>query len=432
MGKFEENWAAVFERAEVPPSDLVWATIDSQLADGEVMKKRIVLYQRIAAASVLFALLVGSFGIYRWKARDPQLAQQENLGSELTSKNNEKKIVNKENNRTSPATSVKKEGLKPINQDKEIAQNKSLLGTSPDLTSSNSKSNHQSSSLINDKGNESNKKLITSNSNRIATGPQIQNEHKMIADVEEKKLFEKQIGPMPELRLLPIPQIKDGPVIVEIVRKLPAIPGAFMVKKENKVNHEHLWASMTAAAGSYSPNTNSYSSYNYAAGAQVASSSSSSSIIGTSYSFGVLAGIRVTRKVVIQSGVQYMNQSIGSESNISAPGSLDAVANYAANSSSSYSTTSPYSITSANEFVSVPVQAGYLFVDRKIGLQLNSGVSTDFFIRNTLSDPSGQRQSYSQSAGSDSPYRSVNFAGLMSSEVSYKLGNRYRVSVVPG
>jgi hypothetical protein len=135
----------------------------------------------------------------------------------------------------------------------------------------------------------------------------------------------------------------------------------------------------------------------------------------------------------VQSGVQYINQSIGSVSNINSSGSLDAVAQFAGSSPSlNYNTTTPYNITSVNEFVSVPVQAGYLFIDRKVGLQLNSGVSTDFFIRNTLSDPSGQRQSYSQSAGQDSPYRSVNFSGLLSGEVSYKLGNRYRVSLVPG
>jgi hypothetical protein len=111
---------------------------------------------------------------------------------------------------------------------------------------------------------------------------------------------------------------------------------------------------------------------------------------------------------------------------------LDAVANFAKNSPASVSYSSPYTINSANEFISVPVQAGYLFIDKKIGLQLNSGVSTDFFVRNTLSDPTGQRQSYSQSAGQDSPYRAVNFSGLMSSEVSYKLGRHYRLSLVPG
>jgi len=68
MGKFEKNWKEVFEGTELSPSDAVWVNINRDLAaaEGETMKKRIVLYQRIAAASVLFALLIGSLGIYQW------------------------------------------------------------------------------------------------------------------------------------------------------------------------------------------------------------------------------------------------------------------------------------------------------------------------------------------------------------------------------
>jgi hypothetical protein len=235
-----------------------------------------------------------------------------------------------------------------------------------------------------------------------------------------------------ELELLPIPEIREGPKMVEIVRKLPAIPGAFMVHREKKTVHEQVWASVTASTGSYNPNTNSYS--NYSASQMNSGSNSSSPAVGSSYSYGMLAGMRVGKRVVLQSGIQYLNQSINATSNISSPTSLNQVAYSLAGTSpiSNYSTTNPYTINSTNEFVSVPVQAGYLFVDRKMGLQLNTGVSSEFFLRNTLSDPSGQRQSYSQSAGQDSPYRSVNFSGLLNSEVSYKIGNRYRVSVVPG
>jgi len=247
----------------------------------------------------------------------------------------------------------------------------------------------------------------------------------------EGKFSEIAFGDLADLELLPIPQIKEGPIMVEIVRKLPAIPGAFMIHEDRKTVHEQVWASVTAASGSYSPNTNSYSNYSYSA-SQSSSGFNSAPVIGSSYSFGMLAGMRVAKRVVLQSGIQYLNQSINSNTNIGSSNSLAPVASSLYSTTPNYPTTNPYSINSANEFVSVPVQAGYLFIDRKVGLQLNTGVSTDFFIRNTLSDPSGQRQSYSQSAGQDSPYRSVNFSGLLSSEVSYKVGSRYRISVVPG
>jgi hypothetical protein len=84
------------------------------------------------------------------------------------------------------------------------------------------------------------------------------------------------------------------------------------------------------------------------------------------------------------------------------------------------------------EIVSIPVQAGYMIVDRRLGWQINAGVSSDFFLKNILEDKSGQRERFTQSAGSESPYRSVNWSGLMNTEVSYRIGNHYRLSLVPG
>jgi hypothetical protein len=80
----------------------------------------------------------------------------------------------------------------------------------------------------------------------------------------------------------------------------------------------------------------------------------------------------------------------------------------------------------------VPVQAGYVLVDRKVGLQINSGVSTDFFMQNTLTDKSGQMASFSSSAGEESPYRAVSWAGLVGTELSYKIATQYRISIAPG
>jgi hypothetical protein len=127
-----------------------------------------------------------------------------------------------------------------------------------------------------------------------------------------------------------------------------------------------------------------------------------------------------------------LNQTSGYTSNSSSQGQAY-LANFGTlKSASSVTFTNPYPINSVLEFISVPVQAGYLIVDHKVGLQMNAGVSTDFLLRNTLQDPSGQVGSYSQNAGADSPYRSVNWAGLVSTELSYRLASQYRVSIVPG
>src|SRR6478736_4876500 len=104
MAKFEQSWKEVFEGAEFTPANSVWLNINRDLgaAEGETMKKRIVLYQRIAAASVLFALLIGSFGIYRWNESKDQVAQNKVLENTLPSVDNEKDFVNNKDDQTTP------------------------------------------------------------------------------------------------------------------------------------------------------------------------------------------------------------------------------------------------------------------------------------------------------------------------------------------
>src|SRR6478609_6914199 len=68
--KFEERWQQAFEGAEMTPSDSVWSNIDLKL-DNEKMKRRVVYYQRLAAAAVLFALLIGIGGVRYFNTTTP-------------------------------------------------------------------------------------------------------------------------------------------------------------------------------------------------------------------------------------------------------------------------------------------------------------------------------------------------------------------------
>ena len=94
--------------------------------------------------------------------------------------------------------------------------------------------------------------------------------------------------------------------------------------------------------------------------------------------------------------------------------------------------TAPYSVNNSLRYVSFPVQAGYLIVDKRIAVQLNGGVATDLFLQNTI-DPQGESlNTVTQGNGAESPYRTFNFSGLFGTEVSYRFADRYRVSLNPG
>src|SRR5689334_10529042 len=79
--EFDEQWKDAFVKAEVAPSASVWANLDRELtlAESEDDKRRVVFYQRLAAACVLFALLGGLFGVYHWKQNETQIAQESSV-----------------------------------------------------------------------------------------------------------------------------------------------------------------------------------------------------------------------------------------------------------------------------------------------------------------------------------------------------------------
>jgi hypothetical protein len=150
----------------------------------------------------------------------------------------------------------------------------------------------------------------------------------------------------------------------------------------------------------------------------------------------VSAGFRIAKRWVVQSGVNYINQKVDyttSYVGVSAANEAKAMTrDYLAETSYDVMVTNPYEVSSATEILSIPAQIGFLIINRKFGWQLNTGVSTDFLLRNTLTDKSGARGKISEGAGQDSPYRSVNGAALLNTELSYQIGNHYRIALVPG
>jgi hypothetical protein len=235
--------------------------------------------------------------------------------------------------------------------------------------------------------------------------------------------------------------VKGSPREVTLWRRLPAFPASFMNdSKKKNTSGENVWASVGASAGSYNPN---FSNSGIAAVSLPNSPSgfsstgySESSNQGSAYSFGFSMGTRIAKRWVVQGGVNYLNQATDYQSNLISADASNRykafVADYRSTNTTTLQVTSPYEVNSINELVSIPVQAGYLIVDRKFGVQLNTGVATDLFMRNTLVDEAGQVSKFTESAGSDSPYRTVSWSGLLGSEFSYKLADHYRISLVPG
>jgi hypothetical protein len=62
---------------------------------------------------------------------------------------------------------------------------------------------------------------------------------------------------------------------------------------------------------------------------------------------------------------------------------------------------------------------------------LTAGFSTDFFLRNTISDPSNFLESKEIRAGSDSPYNNSYFNGTFGTMINVSFADHYRFSLEP-
>jgi hypothetical protein len=419
---FEKSWREAFREAEQTPSEQVWMGVEHALdaAEAGMMKRRVVFYKRLAAAAVVFALVAGGLTAY-------YVIDQQQTAERLTSKENE--AINEESITGNNPQDNNQLSKKDQAEDSSIKNDATLAGADETLN-----------------GNIPSVKTVADNKVIKDDAPLFiapdDSGNQPVLKTNREVSFASHLSSLgePEIKL------KGKMREVTLARKLPAMPASFMAESGNKKSRpENLWAALGASVGNYSPTSNlssadvkssfNYQAQNRADANQTASSSSSSR--GSMVSLGMNMGKRISDRWLLQGGVSYFTQSIDYTSNYAV---LDAnnrqtanVANYGSlKSFAIVPTTAPYQVNSVNQFISVPLQAGYMIIDRKIGWQLNSGVATDFFFQNTLSDKSGLLASYSSGPGEDSPYRAISWAGLMGTELSYKLGDQYRFSVAPG
>ncbi len=410
MGKpqFEDSWKDFFEGASADVPDSVWIKIENDLIaeENKNNKTRVVFYQRLAATVALFAILLASYIAYDRLAIDV---------------NNPIAVQN-----SVPLDS--KSGEANDHQPSVLQEDKDYRGKN-DMSSTSGRSLQRISKLtsgLNDERSPENRLAhLASRINRKA-----QSETYHFAPVY----------PSVQLRI----QNKQF-VRPNFPRELPAMPSFFMSSKNSKRDkkRELLFASLGFAGGSYDPGESSRMEnfkLNAAGGGSLQADNfplkSEQAAVGSAYSVGISVGTQVAKRWVLQSGLGYMNQQIDYTSNYTlvSPNNVQKVgiAEYAATDAPLLNYAAPYDIRSSSEYVVVPLQVGYVLVKRKLGFQINTGISTDFFIRNTLIDESGQAQKFSQSAGEESPYNSVNLSGLFGFELSHVLSDHARLAIVPG
>ncbi len=402
--KFEESFREAFSGAEISPSDSVWINVELDLekASGGKMKGRLLFFQLLAAASLVFAMGIG--GVYYLRTQPATfqtLTQQEESN---TIRNNDTKEVGANqsvsdaeisNQDSKAAVVVKKEEKNERSSVTELVKHNQIKAAQPESTSK----------II---ASDQNAFVASVDGNVILTGRRYL---PRLVDIEQPKLKPPTNEPDPGMVLLA--KLKDEEK---------------KYQQEKPDVKEKLWTSLGMSAGTFNPNTTS-SSESLNAFSNAATSSNPSA--GASYSVGMSVAGRISKRVVIQGGISYLSQN--AEYTSSAAAGDKASLNESADvSREAINATSPYQVNSNLQFMSVPVQAGYIIIDRAFAMQLNGGISTDIFFQNTLTPANSDLDKVTQGSGSDSPYRTLNFSGLLGTELSYKIGDHYRIAVNPG
>lgn len=410
---FEQHWQRAFEGAEAIPSEGIWLSIDSTLTkvENDRNKRNVVYYQRLAASLVL--ICTASFLITLWQWKSSSSSNETSEVQEHTGKNLESTIST-----NSPSTNMKgklppeasvSKGLTRKNGGGRALQEISH-GIPPVVFVNSDSLAAGESSLTLDTSHELVPVIDTTA--QIAKTSLLSEKAKGLTEEEEKELAKK--------------------LLAQIETIVP----------EKKESHHDVWASLGFAGGTYSPGTSSIASPSSADYAKQSSSGASlapvngRSSLGTSYSIGLMFGKQLSKRWLVQTGFTYLNQRLHYESNIvaSSPQGLTTFTPDFAIASGplSYTITKQYAISRSTEFLSLPVQLGFVLVDRKVGVTMNAGVATDLFLRNTLTDKSGQYRNVSQSTGEDAVFRTLSWSGLASTEISFRLAVHYRLALVPG
>lgn len=416
------------------PPDSVWNAIERDMAGSEtaLMKRRVVFYQRIAAATVIFALVTGAIAIYNYRGT-----------AELA--NNNSTVVSSET-ASAPETAV--------------AQPDTNAGLSSGLSPTQVTPPSQTPALAQRNVQQTRKAKGSDNNNQYAGTDGTTAALPTIAAITDET-------PNDQVRSLAAPE-EEQPVTIfdrsEANRQVAVVeqeqePVAELLsadqinalaearakeEKDKEKGRRSLWVGVAGAAGSYTPKAEMSGGAISARADQYSSLADAMGIpqsvghsVGSAYSAGLSGGIKLSKRWVLQSGLNYVNQQVDHTTNfvgISDQNRALAMTSeyFDSKSLAAVTVTNAYEVSSTTEVLSVPVQAGFLIVDRKLGWQLNTGMSTDFFLRNTLADKSGTRDKISEGGGEDSPYRSVNFSGLLNTELSYRIGHHYRIALVPG
>lgn len=467
--QYEQEWERAFADAEMEVSPSLWEKVElgvANVSEGK-NKKRLLLFQLLAAASMAFALSIGGVAVYMLELN------QNNAGDESISMVDSKKADKSDQPLTREShdgqRALKTEANDNINNKQSdiedetaVAENGEVsrsIKPSDDTSDNNSRNNNYNNTDEGDRGDNAQGKDIAiikdENKSSKATDVMAPDKNDVIAPGNNDNVIALSDGndidanrnvTANDSEVLPqeIEHLFEYLEIAPLAEKeLKMVPWYSYVPVKKAKQSDNLWAGVGFAAGSYNPNAGSGASGDMAQTAQTATFGANSlrapsftkEETGQAYNMGLNFGTRLSDKWVLQSGIVYTQQQTTSTSNVVSTndhGSARTLTNSKElETADDVAFTMPYDVTNTYELISVPIQAGFVLLDNKLNIILLSGVANNILLNNHISSESEGIDGVNVSAGENSQYRTYQISGLIGSEFSYDLGSNYRLALIP-
>ena len=449
-GSFEKHWEDAFRNAEKKPPDAVWDKINAELTGMEISgyKKRLFLFKWLAAASVMLALGLGFYSLYLHKG--------------LTG-STENSMADTE---LSPGTmdgSEEMRAVAPGNTAGEKVTGKSPAGRDDGSVSGNERSGTRNLTYGMQPAGPATGPVRSRDNQSFGAGGNASGKWRAVAGRASVKNGEQAV------RAAAFPYlVQMHPLTLSFPDEKPALPVAFMYRRPVvPVNFKtkgrgrqpvQFYAGLNFSTGRFNPNYEVGEDAASLSSADLAVYSRSSARVSAgmntlentevaresyqpdlSYSYGLNMGAKLAKRWILRGGLNYVKANslanttayIQDHKNDERYPVLKAV-NYESDGVVEIRQTESTAYKNAFEFASVPLKAGYIIVDKKLDLVLFGGVSSEFFLKNTITSEDNQTNSVTNVPGSDSPYKTVHFNGLLSTALGYTIAGHYRLSLEPG
>lgn len=415
---FEEQWSQALDGAEVSPPAQVWVAIDGQLANEQVAgyKKQADFYKWVAAAC-LFLFTIG--GVVYWFGGSGVFNQ------EMAENNAEIKRDESFNDRNAslPIAVVDEEETKP------------------EVFNETRRKEPIEFSVTDETRTKPSPTVITNHSANIRAVEEV-------GEIKNIAVHSKSSGEW--IALTPKSTLLASNLTPWETDKLYGVALTWEVIPEEEPTGP-LWAGVSFSRGAFDPGFGSSqddlvfaSQEGFVADApvnQTPPQQSPSYTSGQSVAGGMNLGKRLSKRWVVSSGLHYSAFNTGTAASQVVADANDI--NYALTRETSDNNLETalsegnlryagQEVQLANEYqyLTVPIKAGYVLLDKKFNVTLNTGLSGNFLIDSELVS-SGDSQHLSNDFSTSESYKSVYFNLLTSVEFGYVFQQHYQFLVEP-